>query len=115
MAGRAKKDARTQIPYCDDQGMPNLTGAAKSGISLQHLSDYVMPSGGVVVFVTEGLRDMDVSVDKYSVLIQNHSDAADEGTVTASTKLATQFTIAGPDTGDILDVLIVGTLKGQLK
>jgi hypothetical protein len=71
MTGRSKKDARTQIPYCDDQGMPNLTGAAKSGVSVQYLSDFAMPSDGIVVFASQGLSDMDVSTDKYSVIIQN--------------------------------------------
>jgi hypothetical protein len=58
---------------------------------------------------------MDVSTDKYSVIIQNHTDVADEAAVSASGKLATQFTITGPDTSDVLDIVIVGTLKGQLK
>jgi hypothetical protein len=115
MTGAMKKDARDLIPYCHDQGMPNLTGAGKSGVSVQHLSGWPMESGGVVKFADVGLKDMDVSVDKYSVFIQNHSDVADEGTVAASAKLSTQFTIVGPDVADVLDIMIVGTLKGQLK
>ncbi len=115
MAGKTKKDAKDYIPYCNDQGMSNLAGAAKSGISIQHLSDWPMPAGGVVVFADEGLADMDVDDDNYSVIIQNHTDVADEGTVAASGKLGTQFTIVGPDTADVLDIVIVGTLKGQLQ
>ena len=114
MTGNMKKNARDQIPYCEDQGMPNLTGAAKSGVSVQHLPDWTMVSGGVVVFADQGLANMDVSAAKYSVIIQNQTDPADEATVAASGKLGTQFTIVGPDAGDILDVVIMGTLKGQL-
>jgi hypothetical protein len=95
--------------------MPNLAAAAKSGVSIQHLSDWSMSASGVVVFAAEGLSDMDVSTDKYSVIIQNQTDAGDEATVAASGKLSTQFTIVGPDTSDVLDIVIVGTLKGQLK
>lgn len=115
MTGKMKKDAKDLIPYCDDQGIPNLAAAAKSGVAIQYLSDWPMVSGGVVVFADEGLVDMDVGADTYAVFIQNQTDAADEATVAAAGKLGTQFTIVGPDVADVLDILIVGTLKGQLK
>lgn len=114
MAGTMKKDAKDFIPYCEDQGMPNLAGAGKPGVTVQYLSDWAMVSGGVVNFVDQGLLNMDVTNDTYAVIIQNQTDAADEATVAASGKLGTQFTIVGPDVADVLDIVIVGTLKGQL-
>ena len=112
MAGKMKKDAKDHIPYCDDQGMTNLAAAGNSGVAVQHLVEWPMSATGIVVFATVGLKDM---VDgEYCVIIQNHTDAADEGTVSAAAKLTAQFTIAGPDTADVLDIVIVGRLKGQL-
>lgn len=114
MPGKMKKNANDYIPFCDDQGMPCLVGTNAPGVSIQKLSGWAMPAGGVVVFADEGLMDMDVDSDTYCVLIQNQSDAADEGTVAEAAKLATQFTIVGPDVADVLDIVVVGTLKGQL-
>lgn len=114
MPGKKKKKASAHIPYCEDQGMPNLTAAAKSGVAIQHLAAWPMPSGGVLVFADEGLSDMDITNGAYSVLIQNHTDAADEGTCLEAVRLNTQLTITGPDAADVLDVVIIGTLKGQL-
>ena len=112
--GRMVKNAKDLIPFCDDQGMTNLVGTPKPGASIQYLNDWAMVSGGVVDFGDESLEDMDVSETKYCVFIQNQTDAADEGTVAAAAKLANQLTIVGPDVADVLDIMIVGTVKGQL-
>ena len=114
MTGAMKKDAKDQIPFCDDQGMPNLVGTQNQGVSLQHIAEWVMVSGGVVVFADVGLADMDIDDGVYAVFIQNQTDAADEGTVATADKLATQLTITGPDDDDVLDIAIIGKLKGQL-
>ncbi len=118
MSGRTPKDAKDQIPFCDDQGMPNLCGAAARGVAVQHLT-WPMESGGVVVFADVGLSDMEVDAANgyggYVVLIQNQTDVADEGTVAEAAKLPTQITVAGPDVADVLDIAIIGQLKGQLK
>lgn len=114
MSGTNKKDAKDFIPYCQDQGMPNLVGAAVSGQSIQKLSGWPMPTGGVIVFEDEGLVNMDISNGTYAVFVQNQTDAADEGTVAEAAKLGNQLTIVGPDVADVLDVMIVGTLEGQL-
>ena len=114
MPGKKKKNASDQIPFCEDQGMPNLTAAAKSGVAMQHLPVWPMPSGGVLVFEDQGLVDMDIANGVYSVIIHNHTDAADEGTCLEAVRLNTQLTISGPDDDDVLDVVVIGTLKGQL-
>lgn len=114
MTSRMKKNAKDHIPFCEDQGMRNLCGAYAPGVSIQHKAGWAMESGGVFVFADEGLYDMDITNGKYSVIIQNQTDAADEATVAASGKTNKQFTIVGPDVADVLDIVIVGTLKGQL-
>jgi hypothetical protein len=114
MSGAMKKNAKDFIPYCQDQGIPQLVGTGRSGVSLQKLSGFAMPAGGEVVFADQGLSDMNITNGKYAVLVQNQSDVADEATIAEADKLANKFTITGPDTNDVLDIVIVGTLKGQL-
>ena len=108
-----KKDLKDYIPILDDQGIPNVVGTPKPGVSIQYKSEWAMVSGGVFVFADQGLENMDVSDGKYAVIIQNQTDAADEATVATAAKLATQMTIVGPDVADVLDILIIGRLKGQ--
>jgi len=114
MSGAMKKNAKDFIPYCQDQGIPHLCGAGKSGVSMQKLSGWVMSATGIVNFANQGLVDMDITNGTYAVLVQNQTDAADEATIAEADKLGHQFTIVGPDTNDVLDIVIVGTLKGQL-
>lgn len=114
MAGAMKKNAKDHIPFCQDQGIPNLAGTDKPGVSIQHIPEWVMVAGGVVVFADVGLADMDIEDGIYSVLIQNQTDPADEATVATAAKLSQQLTVVGPDNDDLLDIVIVGKLKGQL-
>lgn len=114
MSGKSKKNADKYIPYCSDQGIPCLAGAAKPGVSIQMLANWAMPNGGVLNFANNGLANMDISNGSYAVIIQNQTDPADEATVAANAKLSTQLTVVGPDENDVLDIIIVGTLKGQL-
>ena len=104
------QDAHRHLPFLADQGIPNLCGAFAQGVSIQVLR-IQMPADGVINFAANGMSDMEN--DQYAVLIQNHSDPADEGTVGTRSTLA--FTITGPDTNDNLDIIVVGQLKGQLK
>lgn len=106
--------AKDSEPFAASQGMPTYCGAGKAGLSIQQLTAWPMPSGGVLDFGDEGLRDMDISDTVYSVLIHNHTDAADEGTCLENVRLGGQLTISGCDTADVLDVVIIGTIKGQL-
>lgn len=104
------KDAHRHLPYLADQGIPNLCGAFAQGVSIQVLR-IAMPNGGVINLAANGLSDMEDA--NYAIIIQNHSDAADEATV--GTRAYNSFTITGPDDGDALDIVIIGQLKGQLK
>ena len=49
----------------------------------------------------------------YQVHVHNH-DGADDGNAPTGTRAPTQFTLAGPVVGELLDVMVVGRLKGQL-
>ncbi len=109
--GDLPKNASDFIPFCKDQGIPNLVGTANKGVSLQGAT-HAMPADGVITFAALGLGDMEDG--SYQIVIQNHSDAADEGTVDPATRTSAGFTIVGPDTADVLDILILGRLAGQL-
>lgn len=104
------KDAHRHLPYLADQGIPNLCGAFAQGVSIQVLR-ITMPADGIINFAANGMGDM--ADANYAILIQNHSDAADEATV--GTRAYNAFTITGPDTGDALDIVVIGQLAGQLK
>jgi hypothetical protein len=67
-----------------------------------------MVSGGVIALPYKMANGL------YQVFIQNHTDPADEGTVAYVARLVNQITVVGPDDGDVLDILIVGQLDGQL-
>lgn len=110
MSGAMKKDAKDFIPYCADQGIPNIAGTNAPGVSIQVLPNWSMPAGGAVVFADEGLSDM--ADTAYAVLLQNQTDVADPGV--AGSKAASGFTITGPDQNDVLDIIIIGRLSGQL-
>ena len=104
------KDAKDYIPFCADQGLPNLVGAASRGLSMQVLIHTVASSPEDIVFADQGLEDM--YDGNYVVFTQNQTDVADPGTATG--KSATQFTLTGPDAADVVDIVIIGRLKGQL-
>jgi hypothetical protein len=110
-AGRVAKDACDHIPFAADQGMKNLVGAFARGVSVQTLA-IAMPADGVITFADNDLSDM--ADGDYLIFIQNHTDVADEGTVSRAARLVTGFTIVGPDTADELDILVIGKLAGQL-
>lgn len=109
MSGRMKKDIWDHIPILKDQGIRNVVGAHQQGVSLQ-VKQIPMPAGGVIVFADHGLSNM--ADAEYSVFTQNQTDVADPGTVGSRT--TAEFTITGPDAADVLDILIIGKVKGQL-
>lgn len=106
MSGKSVKD---YIPIFDDLGIKNVVAASKNGLGMQFLK-IAMPSTGVISLIENGLGEM-ANTD-YGIFIQNQTDVADPGTAVADT--VDQITVTGPDTGDILDILIVGKLKGQV-
>lgn len=107
--GQFAKKASDHIPYAADQGMPYLAAAGKAGVAVQGAT-YAMESGGVVTFAGLGLSNM--KSGSYQVIVQNHTDVADPGVVSAKTGLG--FTITGPDVADVLDLVIVGALADQM-
>ena len=109
MSGAMKKDAKDYIPYCADQGIPNIPGTNKPGLSMQVLPEWSFPAGGVLVFEDEGLMNM--ANAEYGVLVQNQTSAARPATVA---KTATGCTLTGPNAADVLDIVITGKLQGQL-
>ena len=81
-------------------------GTPERGVSIQSFQT-TMPAGGVI-----GLpRSMENGA--YQVFVHNH-DGADDGNAPTGTRTPTQFTLSGPLTGELLDVIVVGQLKGQL-
>jgi len=104
------KNAQDYIPYLKDQGIPNLAGAHKVGVSFQ-VHQVEMPADGIVVFATHGMSDM--ADTSYAVFVHNHTTESKQGKVALADRKTTQITIVGPATSEVLDILIVGQLKGQ--
>jgi hypothetical protein len=105
------KKASNYIPFCKDQGIDNLAGAAKAGVSIQALQ-VKMPADGVIVFADHGMADM--ADTTYCVFVQNTTDVSDPGAVALASRLTKQITVTGPDTNDELDILIVGKVARQV-
>lgn len=110
MPNRTPKNAKDFLTFCEDQGIPNLCGASARGVSIQYASFVMGSAPDDFVFAENGLQDMEG--DNYVVLPWNQTDVADQGVISAKT--GKQFTITGPDAADVVDLLIVGQLKGQL-
>lgn len=104
------KKAQEYIPYLKDQGIPNLVGSFKNGVSIQ-VHQVEMPANGIVVFATHGMSDM--ADTSYAVQIHNHTTESKQGKVALSDRKTTQITIVGPATSEVLDVVLFGKLKGQ--
>ena len=112
MAGNHARDAKDYSPFCRDQGMPNVLGASQQGLSVQYVQ-WLMSATGVLDFGTVGLQDMKNGL--YTVMIHNHTHAAREALVDITDRLVNELTVTGsPSTSDILDIAIIGPMKGQL-
>lgn len=110
MSGQMAKDLKDHIPALDDQGIKNVVASPARGIGLQ-VAEFTMASApDDFVFSENGLEDMADS--GYHVIVLNQTDASDQGVVSAKT--TQQFTITGPDAADVVTVLIIGRVKGQL-
>jgi hypothetical protein len=105
------KRADAHIPFCKDQGMPYLAGAAKAGVTIQR-GQIAMPADGILLFSVLGFSKMQPGA-VYSVMIHNHTGAV-QGTVANNARLPEQLTVVGPTAADILDVVVIGQLDGQL-
>ena len=104
------KKASDHLPFLNDQGIDHLMGAAKAGMSIQHIQA-AMPADGIIVFADHGALDM--ASASYGVIIHNHTGTS-QGIVPTADRSETQIDITGPLAGELLDVIIVGAVKGQL-
>jgi len=115
-SGLHPKNMDDYIPPLKDQGVPNLVGTPNPGISIQVASFTMVSAPDDFVFADN--RDIngnvmsDMADDSYEVIVLNQSDAADQGVISAKT--GKQFTITGPDAADVVTLVILGKLKGQL-
>lgn len=105
------KKASDYCPYCRDQGLRNLTGAYQNGLGIQK-HQLTMPADGILVFAAHGLSDM--ADTSYSVMIHNHTTEAKQGKSALADRKTTQLTIVGPAEGEVLDVVLIGAIKGQV-
>lgn len=110
------KDAKDHIPYCADQGMDNLVGSPSRGMSIQVASFTMGSAPDDFVFADNsdimGNTCKNMADGNYEVVVHNQSDPADESVVSAKTAL--QFTITGADAADVLTLIILGRVAGQL-
>ena len=110
MAGLHAKNLNDYLPELDDQGIKNVIASPIPGVGIQFASFTTDAAPDTFVFGDNGLEDM-ADAD-YEVVPINQSDAADQGV--ASAKTTKQFVVTGPDSGDVLTLVIIGKLKGQL-
>ena len=97
------------LPPLKDMGMSHLAAAGKGGVALQSA---LVVSGGApdtVVLADLGLSDM--ADDQYAVLVDGETAA--RVTVDESTKTPQGFDILGGGATEVLNVVVVGRLKGQ--
>ena len=108
--GSFPKDTREGgFPYGADQGMDHMCGAGRAGQSVMSFS---VVSGGTpdaVVFADIGLPNM--ANDTYQVLVNGETVA--RVNVDESTKEVTGFSILGGGGGEVLNVMVGGTVKNQ--
>lgn len=109
MSSGLAKRAQDHIPYCEDQGIPYVTGAAAAGVAIQFASLTTDAAPDTFVFLTEGLMNMANAT--YDAIAINKTAAARPTVVSARTN--TQFVITGHNGGDVLTVIITGQLAGQ--
>lgn len=110
---KTPKNAADLVPYCADQGIPNLAGAGQRGVSVQRFQ-VIVPALAVaytLIFVPEG--GMDMGHADYHVQITNHTTQG-TGICDPATRTAKQLEITSVLAADVLEVLVCGRLKGQL-
>lgn len=105
------KRADRHIPFMADQGVPQVVGAAAAGVSIQR-ARVTMPADGVVLFSSLSWANM--ADGNYLVIASNHTSSARPVTAADNARLWDRMTLAGPSQNDLLDVIVVGKLYGQL-
>ncbi len=116
MSGSHPKNLKDYIPALADQGIDNVVASPSAGIGVQVASFTMASAPDDFVFADNadiaGNVCKNMADDGYEVIVLNQSDAADQGVISAKTAL--QFTITGPDSADVVTLLILGKLDGQL-
>lgn len=116
MAGQHPKDLKDYMPALADQGIDNLVASPSRGIGIQVASFTMGSAPDDFVFADNvdiaGNVCQDMADGNYEVLVWNQTDVADQGVISAKT--AKQFTITGPDAADVVTLLIIGKIAGQL-
>jgi hypothetical protein len=103
--------ASDQIPYCRSQGIPYLVGAAMAGMAIQ--AAQVTQVGAApfsVVLEDHGLARM--GNDSYVVI--PHGETAGRVTIDQDTITRDGFDLLGGADTEVIHLLIVGRIAGQL-
>ena len=98
-----------QFPYFKQEGIDYVAAAGKRGVSVD---GFLVTSGGTpdaVLFSDHGLPEM--ANAEYVVMV--NGETAGQVNVDESTKATTGFSILGGVSGEVLNVTVIGTKKGQ--
>lgn len=109
-SSRTPKDLSASMPALEDQGIKNVVATPNKGVGLQVAEFEMVSAPDDFVFADNGLEDM--ADGNYHVILHNQTDVADDALISAKT--SKQFTITGPDAADVVTLLIIGQIKGQL-
>lgn len=110
---RTPRDAKQAVVHCAEQGMPNLCGAARRGVSIQHF-EVTVPGGAVQVALDfEALGGMRMHDALYTVQLTNHVTQG-TGLSLVANRTAAGLLVTSVVAADVLDVLVIGQLAGQL-
>lgn len=105
------KKASDQIPYCRDQGMPYLAGAAVAGMTVQ--SKQVIQVGAAPFSVgLEAVGMARMANTDYTVIVQG--ETAGQPMVDQSTITVNGFDVLGGANTEVLHITVTGRIDGQL-
>jgi len=110
MAGLHPKNLNEYIPVLANQGIKNVIASPVPGVGIQFKSHIAGAGAHAVTFETLGLENMEDTT--YEVVSWNQTSVARLAIV--SGKTAKQFTITGQNAADVMTLIILGKLKGQL-
>lgn len=110
MPGLHVKDLNDSIPVLDDQGISNVIASPVPGVGFQFTSYIAGAGADVFVFADNGLEDMEDG--SYEAVSWNQTSVARLAIVTLKT--AKQFTITGQNALDVMTLIVIGKLQGQL-
>lgn len=110
---RTPIDAEKVEPYCASQGIPNMCGAARRGVTVQHFQ-LTVPALAVQValdFEAAGGKRMHDAL--YTVQLTNHVTQG-TGICAPGDRTAAGLLVTSVVAADVIDVTVTGQLSGQL-